>query len=190
MKGLDWAKGAIRRTILLASCLILAHINVWASDRYALCEERDSLAPDFVLPDINGDSLALSSLRGRYVVLDFWGSWCATCIRSFPKMKEYYSKYAGKYEIIGIDRNDSEEKWKAAVEKHELPWLQVRQSKESAQVAEQFGVIGYPTQILIDPEGRIIKEVMGDDPTFYQFLDELFGKASEGDEGETAAETP
>ena len=70
------------------------------------------VAPDFTLNDINGKPLALSSLRGKYVILDFWGSWCVWCIRGIPNMKEYYNKYKGKFEILGIDCNDSEQEWK------------------------------------------------------------------------------
>lgn len=79
------------------------------------------VAPDFTLDDLKGKPLQLSSLRGKYVVLDFWGSWCIWCIRGIPKMKEYYAKYEGKFEILGVDCNDSPEKWKAAVEEHALP---------------------------------------------------------------------
>ena len=77
--------------------------------------EADGIeAPDFTLNDLNGKPLTLSSLRGKYVILDFWGSWCGWCIKGIPQMKEYYQKYAGKFEILGIDCNDTEEKWKGA----------------------------------------------------------------------------
>ena len=76
-------------------------------------------APDFTLNDINGKPFSLSSLRGKYVVLDFWGSWCGWCIKGMPDMKKYYEKYSGKFEIVGIDCNDTEAKWKEAVKKHE-----------------------------------------------------------------------
>ena len=66
--------------------------------------EADGIeAPDFTLNDLNGKPLTLSSLRGKYVILDFWGSWCGWCIKGIPQMKEYYQKYAGKFEILGID---------------------------------------------------------------------------------------
>ena len=55
----------------------------------------DDLAPDFELPDLQGNPLKLSSLRGKYVVLDFWGAWCVWCIRGIPAMKEAYTKYKG-----------------------------------------------------------------------------------------------
>jgi thiol-disulfide isomerase/thioredoxin len=130
-------------------------------------------APVFTLNDINGKPLALTSLRGKYVILDFWGSWCVWCIKGFPKMKEYYAKYPGKFEILGIDCNDTEEKWKAAVKKHDLPWLHVYNPKDS-KLLEDYGVTGFPTKIVIAPDGKIFKTIVGEDPSFYTLLDELF----------------
>ena len=130
-------------------------------------------APDFTLNDINGKPLTLSSLRGKYVVLDFWGSWCIWCIKGMPKMKEYYAKYAGKLEILGIDCNDSEEKWKAAVAEHQLPWLHVYNTDESG-LLEKYGIEGFPTKVVIDPEGHVANVVVGEDPAFYTYLDKLF----------------
>ena len=63
--------------------------------------------PELGLKDLNGRALAFSSLRGKYVVLDFWGSWCTWCIKGFPKLKDYYAKYRDKLEIVGIDCNDA-----------------------------------------------------------------------------------
>lgn len=132
-------------------------------------------APDFTLNDINGKPLSLSSLRGKYVVLDFWGSWCGWCIKGFPEMKKYYEKYKDKMEILGIDCNDREDKWKATVKEHGLPWLHVYNPKDS-RVLEDYGIRGYPTKIIVGPDGKIVKTVLGEDPAFYTFLDELFGK--------------
>ena len=136
-------------------------------------EAADVEAPDFTLNDINGQPLKLSSLRGKYVILDFWGSWCGWCIKGFPKMKEYYKKYAGKFEILGIDCNDSEEKWKAAVAKYELPWLHVYNTDNSG-VLEQYAIQGFPTKIIVGPDGKIVQTIIGEDPAFYTLLDKLF----------------
>jgi thiol-disulfide isomerase/thioredoxin len=130
-------------------------------------------APDFTLNDINGKPLTLSSLRGKYVIIDFWGSWCVWCIKGMPKMKKYYQKYQGKLEILGIDCNDPEEKWKTAVKELELPWLHVY-CDESSNVLEQYSVQGFPTKLVISPEGKIINTVIGEDPAFYTYLDQLF----------------
>ena len=130
-------------------------------------------APVFTLNDLNGKPLSLTSLRGKYVILDFWGSWCIWCIKGMPKMKEYYAKYPGKFEILGIDCNDTEEKWRAAVQKYELPWLHVYCPKEST-LLEDYGIQGFPTKIIVGPDGKIVKTIIGEDPSFYSLLDELF----------------
>ena len=130
-------------------------------------------APDFTLNDLNGQPLTLSSLRGKYVVLDFWGSWCGSCIQDIPSMKKYYEKYKDRLEILGIDSHDKEEKWRAAVEKHEIPWLNVR-SADDPDVSLLYAVYVFPTKIIIDPAGKIAKVVVGEDPAFYEYIDELF----------------
>ena len=147
-----------------------------AQEKEAMKKQAEGLeAPAFTLDDLNGKPLSLASLRGKYVVLDFWGSWCVWCIKGFPKMKEYYAKYPGKFEILGVDVNDTVEKWQAAVKKHELPWLHVYCPKD-ATVLSDFGVTGFPTKIIIGPDGKIVKSILGEDPAFYTLLDELFGK--------------
>lgn len=136
-------------------------------------EADGTMAPDFTLNDLNGKPLTLSSLRGKYVILDFWGSWCVWCIKGIPQMKEYYQKYAGKFEILGIDCNDKEEKWKAAVKTYELPWLHVYNPRDS-KVLDMYEIRGFPTKVIIGPDGKIIKTIVGEDPAFYRLLDELF----------------
>ena len=138
-----------------------------------VAEANVDLAPDFTLNDLSGNPLSLSSLRGKYVILDFWGSWCVWCIKGIPEMKKYYQKYQGKFEILGIDCNDSEEDWKTAVKQYELPWLQVYHSQADT-VLEQYEIQGFPTKIIISPEGKIVKTIVGEDPAFYAFLDQLF----------------
>ena len=135
---------------------------------------ESQMAPDFTLNDINGKPLALSSLRGKWVILDFWGSWCSWCIKGMPKMKEYYAKYQDKLEILGVDCNDTVEKWKNAVAKHEIPWVHVYWDKEKGDSpVEMYGVRGFPTKVVIDPEGKVAKTIVGEDPAFYDFLDEV-----------------
>ena len=141
--------------------------------RYAL---EDQMAPDFTLMDINGKPLALSSLRGMWVIIDFWGSWCGWCIKGMPKMKEYYAKYQGKLEILGVDCNDTVEKWKAAVAKHELPWLHVywdMDDENCVNVLDLYNVKGFPTKLVVDPQGKVAKVIIGEDPAFYDYLDEV-----------------
>lgn len=134
-----------------------------------------NVAPDFTLKSIDGKNISLSSLKGKVVVLDFWGSWCVWCIKGMPKMKEYYAKYKGKLEILGIDCNDTEQKWRDAVKKHELPWLHVR-NEGNPDVTVLYGISGFPTKIVVDAEGKISKVVVGESEDFYTYLDQLLGK--------------
>lgn len=130
------------------------------------------LAPDFTLKDIQGKDFTLSSLRGKYVILDFWGSWCGWCIKGMPDMKKYYEKYKGKLEIVGVDCNDTADEWEAAVETHGLPWINVR-NEGDPDISVIYGIQGYPTKIVIDKDGNIAKIVVGEDPEFYKYLDSL-----------------
>jgi thiol-disulfide isomerase/thioredoxin len=112
-------------------------------------------------------------MRGKVVVLDFWGSWCIWCIRGIPDMKKYYEKYKNKLEIIGMDCGDSDEKWKAAVKKYELPWKHVYVPKNS-KVLDNYKIEGFPTKIVIAPDGTVLKKVVGESPEFYEYLDQYF----------------
>ncbi len=130
-------------------------------------------APEFTLNDINGNPLSISSLKGKYVVLDFWGSWCKWCIKGFPEMKEAYARHKGKVEFLGIACNDTKDKWKEALVKYDLPWLNVLNAGD-VDVSALYAVKGYPTKIVIDPQGTIIKIVEGEDPDFYIYMNGLF----------------
>lgn len=139
--------------------------------------DDDEMAPNFELPDLQGNPRKLSSLRGKYVIIDFWGSWCVWCIRGFPAMKDVYAKYKDDLEILGVDCQDSERKWRTAVEQYELPWLQVRCPDDMMDdLAQMYGIEGFPTKAVVSPEGKLLKVVVGEDPEFYTYLDELLGE--------------
>ena len=134
-------------------------------------------APDFTLKTPDGSTLTLSSLRGQYVVLDFWGTWCKWCVKGIPDMKAYYKKYEGMFEMVSIDFHDDEDTWLKAIDSFEMDWLHVITDEESAiQLQEDYSIEGFPTKIVIDPEGTIIHTTVGEDPAFYKYLDELFSE--------------
>lgn len=135
--------------------------------------EEKTLAPDFTLPDVNDADFTLSSLRGKYVVLDFWGTWCGLCVKGMPKLKECYEKYKGKVEIVGVDCGDVTERWKAAVQVLKLPWTNVKVGRDNA-VSRLYRVKGFPTKVIIDPEGKIVKVINGADSRFYMLMDKMF----------------
>jgi len=133
------------------------------------------VAPNFTLEDLNGKMVSLSDFKGKWVILDFWGSWCPWCIKGFPELKEAYEKYKGELEIIGVDCREDQEAWKKGVEKYELPWVNVY-NPETSSVLNDYAVSGFPTKAIINPEGKIANITVGHDPAFFDKLKELMGK--------------
>ncbi len=135
-------------------------------------------APDFTLPDVQGKPFKLSSLynRGKYTVLDFWGMWCGWCVKGIPLMKEYYAKYKDRVEFVGLDCNEPEQTWRKGLEKHRMPWIGVWAGNDRS-VQTQYGIQAFPTKVVIDPAGVIVKRFEGESEEFYQYLDSLFGAA-------------
>lgn len=139
--------------------------------------EEGGIAPDFALKDPKGKTVTLSSHRGKWVVLDFWGTWCSWCIKGMPRMKSAYEQYADKLEFIGIACGDKEETWRVAVERLKLPWIHVIDPMEAPvkeSVAARYAVEGYPTKVIITPEGTIHKIFKGESKEFYEELKTLF----------------
>ena len=146
--------------------------EIEANDSADLELKEGGQSPDLTLKDINGNDFTLSSFfgKGKYVVVDFWGSWCTWCIKGFPKMKEYYHKYGGKLEIVSVACYDKEDKWKEAVSKYNLSWTNVFSSDGTTEV--RFGVKGYPYKVVISPDGKVVKCFLGETDDFYRLLDE------------------
>ena len=126
-----------------------------------------SEAPDFTLKDREGNDVTLSSLRGKYVIIDFWASWCRPCRAGMPAMKQTYAKYHDKgLEILGVSVDSESDKWTAALDQDQLPWINVidefpAQSKP-ARVISLYGVHYIPCYFLVDPEGKIIGQMEHD----------------------------
>lgn len=116
------------------------------------------IAPDISLPTPNGSSQSLSSLRGKYVLIDFWASWCGPCRVENPNVVKMYNKYKDKgFEIFGVSLDQSREKWLAAIEKDKLTWPHVSDLKGwESSAAQLYNVTAIPQTVLVDPEGKII----------------------------------
>jgi thiol-disulfide isomerase/thioredoxin len=119
-----------------------------------------AMAAGFVLPDLQGNKLSLADFRGKYVLLDFWGSWCVPCRKSHPHLKELYSKYKVRgIEFIGVAQEYASDNsaWRKAIEEDKLNWPQVLTDKTvDGNVVAKYNIEYFPTKILIDKEGKII----------------------------------
>ena len=117
-----------------------------------------SVAPDFTLPDVNGNPVSLSSFRGKYVLVDFWAAWCPDCRKENPNIVAAWEKYKDKnFAVLGVSLDRNRDQWLAAIEKDGLKWTQVSDLKYwSSDAAVLYCIRWIPMSFLIDPEGKIV----------------------------------
>ncbi|HKL40050.1 MAG TPA: TlpA disulfide reductase family protein [Cryomorphaceae bacterium] len=117
-----------------------------------------TMAPEIALPNPNGEIIQLSDLRGNYVLIDFWASWCKPCRLENPNVVRMYNKYSDEnFEILGVSLDRNKEKWVNAIADDNLQWPHVSDLKfwQSA-AAELYNVKSIPFTVLVDPDGKVI----------------------------------
>jgi peroxiredoxin len=117
-------------------------------------------APELSLPDMNGNDVRLSSFKGKYVLVDFWASWCMPCRRENPSVVQAYNKYKNKnFTILGVSLDKEKGDWLQAIQKDNLSWTQVSDLQEWNSIAvSTFNFNSIPFNVLLDPEGKIIAQ--------------------------------
>ena len=125
----------------------------------------DTLAPDFAAPDTLGQVVRLSDYRGKYVLLDFWASWCGDCRREIPQLKQYYEEVAtttlqgAPVQFLSLSFDYKAEQWKPYLAKEQLPWPQISTLEpkwHDNPVTQAYRLHWIPAFLVIDPEGKVV----------------------------------
>jgi peroxiredoxin len=120
-------------------------------------------APDFEVKTVDGEPLKLSDFRGKYVLLDFWATWCGPCIVELPRMKSVYNRFKGnpRFAMISLSSDDNVEAARKCIEENDLGWHQGFIGRRS-QVQSDYCVSGIPSVFLIGPDGKVAAKDLQD----------------------------
>jgi len=142
------------KTYFLIFCITVISITARSQAKPNITDSR----LDFTLPDMKGDSLRLSSMKGKVFLLDFWASWCGPCRYSNKNLVKLYSKYKQDgFEILSVSLDDSKKEWMKAVNKDKITWLQINDSRGwDARSATKWQVDAIPASFLIDKNGDVV----------------------------------
>lgn len=115
-------------------------------------------APDFILPMPNGYRVQLAEFKGKYVLLDFWASWCPDCRKDIPAVKAMYEKYGKNVVFIGVSFDTDRDRWAKCVADNGMTWRQVSELKRmrEAKIAQTYGVQWIPSMTLVGPDGKVV----------------------------------
>lgn len=161
-------QGLKRNVLLFVGLLILSVVPAMAQQtevedldlKYATTLLKPgSVAPDFALSTPDGRTVRLSDYKGKYVVIDFWASWCSDCRKDAPFIVELYRAYkdAG-IEFIGVSFDTDKESWMSAIKQYGMDYVQVSELKKmrETEVYKTYGIKWIPSLCLIDPQGKVM----------------------------------
>ena len=159
----------IKRMLLSLSMLLAATTGLMAQTTDEKGNDLDSVyaqkllkpgttAPDFILPMPNGYRVQFAEFKGKYVLLDFWASWCPDCRKDIPAVKAMYEKYGKNVVFIGVSFDTDRDRWAKCVADNGMTWRQVSELKRmrEAKIAQTYGVQWIPSMTLVGPDGKVV----------------------------------
>ena len=167
LKFLDWKKDGdlIRSTldILISKYPWLTSAKAQKADLLTNMAqtkkiEAGNMAPNFSAPDINEKMISPADFKGKYLIIDFWASWCGPCREEIPNLKQLYEKYGKKgLEILSVSVDAKSPDWMKALKEEQMPWPQIH-AQNSKQVMDLYLFNAIPFMVVIDKEGRIVEK--------------------------------
>lgn len=144
----------MKKTLLLS---IFLFCIITGSRAQVVGTDVGDIAPEIDLPDLKGDLVALSSLRGSLVLVDFWASWCGPCIKEQPLLLKLYNTYPDKLSIYSVSMDTKKTLWQTAIAKGKLPWVNVSDLKYwQSPVVSDYMLQSVPLNFLVDKNGIIL----------------------------------
>ena len=133
-----------------------------------------NVLPDFTTKNtMDGTEFEFNSLRGKYILIDFWGTWCGPCVVEMPKLKEYQEKYKEQLVVLGINSGDTKEKIEKFITSKNYTWKQLLSGEGADNLVLKLNVTGFPTKFIIDPSGEILYKFVGGGEDAFAALDDL-----------------
>lgn len=148
----------------------LEYLKKWIGSRLSLYPGH--IPPAIVSKDMDGKAFNSADLKGKYAVIDFWGTWCMPCVSGIPQMKVYHDKYKQDIQFVSIASHDQETRWRNMVRDKGMDWTQLFDTPKY-DLARAYSVEDFPTKVIIDPQGKVVNVYRGENAAFYQKLDEL-----------------
>lgn len=125
---------------------------------------------------LTGTEFNLESLRGKYVIIDFWGTWCGACLEGVPEMKKFQKEHNDRVQIVGLAQDRNVEAVNECMKKHEMDWPNILIGKGEQDYVAKYNVQGFPTKILLDRNGKILLRSVGETEDFYTDVEKLINK--------------